>query len=192
MGAPGFRHRPLHEPGERGACVRTEPCRIHELLVAGRDPLPAETDAHDKPERCAARISSKEMDELRLRRGVKGHSSIVEHFFVINGREGYYGDMKETRIIMGMPIEIEIVAPHPEAALEDAFASLVAVDERFSTYKDTSEISRINRGELALAGASAEMQQVFALAELTKLETDGYFDIRRSDGYIDPSGVVKG
>ena len=111
--------------------------------------------------------------------------------------------MKETRLIMGMPIEIEIVPAagrDERATLEAAFASLVAVDERFSTYKEGSEISRINRGEIAAAEASDEMREIFALAEQTKQETDGYFDIRRPDsvvvsgtiGPLDPSGVVKG
>lgn len=101
-------------------------------------------------------------------------------------------EMKETRLIMGMPIEIEIVGENVKPALEVAFAYLVAVDERFSTYKEDSEISRINRGELALAAASLEMHEVFALGEKTKQETNGYFDIRRPDGLIDPSGIVKG
>jgi thiamine biosynthesis lipoprotein len=100
--------------------------------------------------------------------------------------------MKDTRLIMGMPIEVEVVAPNPELAIEDTFSYLVGVDERFSTYKESSEISRINRGELDLASASPEMKQVFALADLTKEETDGYFDIRKPDGTLDPSGIVKG
>lgn len=100
--------------------------------------------------------------------------------------------MKETRISMGMPVEIEIVGEYTEEAIESAFAYLAAVDERFSTYKEGSEISRINRGELSSAAASAEMKEVFALAEKTKEETNGYFDIRRPDGSIDPSGIVKG
>ena len=111
--------------------------------------------------------------------------------------------MKETRLIMGMPIEIDIVPAagrDERAALEDAFSYLAAVDERFSTYKEGSEISRINRGDIAPEKASAEMREVFALAERTKEETGGYFDIRRPDsvvvpgtvGPLDPSGVVKG
>ncbi|MDE1919130.1 MAG: FAD:protein FMN transferase [Patescibacteria group bacterium] len=100
--------------------------------------------------------------------------------------------MKETRIIMGMPIEIEIVDPHAREALEAAFAYLVAVDERFSTYKESSEISRINRGEIKESAMSPEMREVFALAEKTKKETNGYFDMRRPDGFLDPSGIVKG
>lgn len=93
---------------------------------------------------------------------------------------------------MGMPIEIEIVGNDVKAALDDAFAYLVSVDERFSTYKEDSEILRINRGEVVEQNASREMQEVFMLAEKTKKETGGYFDMRQPDGLIDPSGIVKG
>lgn len=99
---------------------------------------------------------------------------------------------------MGMPIEIEIVGPDVQSALNDAFAYLVKVDERFSTYKEDSEISKINIGEIEESEVSDEMKEVFTLAEKTKKETDGYFDIRlpaqagRPDGLIDPSGIVKG
>ncbi len=100
--------------------------------------------------------------------------------------------MKETRLIMGMPIEIEIVGDRAQETLYAAFAYLVTVDERFSTYKEQSEISQINRGEVLLAAASPLMKEVFAIAQLTKQETHGYFDIMRPDGTLDPSGIVKG
>ncbi len=102
--------------------------------------------------------------------------------------------MRETRLIMGMPIEIEIVGEGPKVreALEAAFTYLVAVDTQFSTYKDDSEISRINRGEIAEADASERMKEVFGIAEKTKRQTLGYFDMRRPDALIDPSGIVKG
>lgn len=106
--------------------------------------------------------------------------------------EEYDAVMKETRLIMGMPIEIEIIGADVRAMLDAAFTYLTAVDERFSTYKKNSEISHINRGELAPGAASAEMKEVFVLAEKTKGETGGYFDIRRPDGSYDPSGIVKG
>lgn len=110
--------------------------------------------------------------------------------------------MREVRLIMGMPIEIEIVPTSPrfrgasgtevEEALEKAFAYLVAVDNRFSTYKPESEIMQINRRELTHEAASAEMKEIFDLAEKTKQETNGFFDIKQSNGSLDPSGVVKG
>jgi FAD:protein FMN transferase len=100
--------------------------------------------------------------------------------------------MKETRLLMGMPITIEVAEQSvTQEDLESVFAYFVSVDERFSTYKDTSEISKINRGELLPAQYSQDMQTVLALCEQTRKETDGYFDIQQN-GIIDPSGIVKG
>lgn len=100
--------------------------------------------------------------------------------------------MKKTRIIMGMPVIIEVVDPGVTAQdLDSIFAYFEYVDRKFSTYKPDSEISLINRQELSLEQSSEDMQAVFALAEQTRLETDGYFNIDRN-GLYDPSGIVKG
>ncbi|MEZ4860579.1 MAG: FAD:protein FMN transferase [Caldilineaceae bacterium] len=104
--------------------------------------------------------------------------------------------MKQTRIIMGMPVTVEVAdgALTRAAAtehLEIAFAYFTYVDEKFSTFKEQSEISLINRRQRTLAQASQDMRTIFALAEQTKQETDGYFDIANEGGY-DPSGIVKG
>ncbi|MFM2330534.1 MAG: hypothetical protein RLZZ26_41 [Candidatus Parcubacteria bacterium] len=100
--------------------------------------------------------------------------------------------MREARPVMGMPIEVEIIGADVQKTLDDVFAYLVSIDERFSTYKEQSEISRINRGEIKESDLSEEMRDVFALADKTKKETTGYFDMHRPDGRIDPSGIVKG
>jgi thiamine biosynthesis lipoprotein len=100
--------------------------------------------------------------------------------------------MRLTRLIMGMPITIEIVGATGPGLHERAFAYLEAVDRRFSTYRPDSEIFAINAGSIAGDDVSDEMREVFALGELTRAETAGYFDIRRPDGSLDPSGVVKG
>ena len=108
--------------------------------------------------------------------------------------------MRQTRLIMGMPITIEVtrgelvesVGAGNAATIESVFDYFRAIDERFSTYKETSEISRINRGEIAPADMSSAMREVFEIAERTRHETGGYFDIKRPDGSIDPSGIVKG
>jgi thiamine biosynthesis lipoprotein len=101
--------------------------------------------------------------------------------------------MKETRIIMGMPVTVVIAdASATRDALEKIFDFMIATDERFSTYKSTSEISRINSGDIKEGEYSPEMREIFALAEQTKQETNGYFDIAKADGSLDPSGVVKG
>jgi thiamine biosynthesis lipoprotein len=100
--------------------------------------------------------------------------------------------MKQTRLLMGMPITVEVVEPDgtPEL-LERVFAHFARVDDTFSTYKETSEISRLNRGALSLDACSDDVRLILALSEETKRATHGYFDIVR-DGQCDPSGIVKG
>lgn len=100
--------------------------------------------------------------------------------------------LTQTRLLMGMPISIQVVDPAiaPEV-LDDLFAYFGWVDATFSTYKETSEISRLNRGELSIDQCSDVVRTILALGEETKQETQGYFDIYR-DGICDPSGIVKG
>ena len=100
--------------------------------------------------------------------------------------------MKQTRIIMCMPVTLEALDPGVTVNTFDAvFAYFEYVDRKFSTYKPDSEISLINRQEITLAQSSEDMQAIFSLAEQTRLETGGYFDISRK-GLYDPSGIVKG
>ena len=93
---------------------------------------------------------------------------------------------------MGMPITVEVVEGTDGTIHDSVFAYFEGVDLRFSTYRADSEIAAINRACLAEADYSDEMREVLALAEQTKRETDGFFDIRKTDGSLDPSGVVKG
>ena len=100
--------------------------------------------------------------------------------------------MRETRIIMGMPITVEVVGAANAKVLGEVFSWFEAVDARFSTYREDSEISRYNRGEIIEDALSAEVQEVFSLARRTSEEAKGYFDMRKTDGTVDPSGIVKG
>ena len=87
---------------------------------------------------------------------------------------------------------LEVIDPSATVqVLDTVFSYFEYVDEKFSTYKESSEISSINRGEISLEQSSADMKTVFALAEQTSQQTDGYFDIARNGSY-DPSGLVKG
>lgn len=100
--------------------------------------------------------------------------------------------VKQTRILMGMPVTVEIVdAAASDSVMDEVFDYFQYVDEKFSTYKETSEISRLNRGDLEFAEASEDMKLIFQLAEQTRRESNGYFDIHHN-GKIDPSGIVKG
>jgi FAD:protein FMN transferase len=93
---------------------------------------------------------------------------------------------------MGMPICVEVRDKDAPHRIADLFAYFHAIDQRFSTYRDDSEISGLNAGRLSPEQLSSDMREVFALAALTKTESDGHFDIMRPDGLIDPSGIVKG
>jgi thiamine biosynthesis lipoprotein len=100
--------------------------------------------------------------------------------------------MKQSRIIMGMPVILEVIDSWVTGkTFDEVFAYFEYVDRKFSTYKDESEISLINRQEITVEQSSEDMQAIFMLAEQTRQETDGYFDIARNGKY-DPSGIVKG
>ena len=93
---------------------------------------------------------------------------------------------------MGMPVILEIVdASATQKSLDEVFDYFTSIDERFSTYKQSSEITAFNEGKIKEAGLSAEMKEVFRLAEETKKQTNGFFDIWY-EGKCDPSGLVKG
>jgi thiamine biosynthesis lipoprotein len=92
---------------------------------------------------------------------------------------------------MGMPITVDVPAG-TAAVIEAAFARFGAIEARFSPFRPESEVVRFNALDLAPEGPSEALREVLALAERTRRETDGYFDIARPDGFLDPSGIVKG
>lgn len=98
--------------------------------------------------------------------------------------------MKQTKLIMGMPITVEIVDSNDTELLANTFRFFREVDARYSTYKLDSEITLINNG-LPKKQWSIEMKRIWRLSEKTKQQTDGYFDIEL-EGRFDPSGLVKG
>lgn len=95
-----------------------------------------------------------------------------------------------TKIIMGMPITVEIVDDLKSDVFKEVFDYFRYIDHKYSTYKSTSEISKINKG-LDREHWSAEMKKVLDLCEQTKRLTNGYFNVSQN-GKIDPSGLVKG
>ena len=100
--------------------------------------------------------------------------------------------MKVTRILMDMPITIEVVDPDvSEKDIEELFGYFHSVESVFSMFRDTSEISKINAGSIKPEQYSADMKTILQLGEQTKRETNGYFDMK-INGKVDPTGVVKG
>jgi thiamine biosynthesis lipoprotein len=104
------------------------------------------------------------------------------------------------RQIMGLPVSIHLRGPgHPavrEAAVAAAFAELEQADRLFSTYQPGSEISRLNRRELAEEQCDPLVREVLALCAAARARTGGSFDARRrspdGEDTVDPSGLVKG
>jgi FAD:protein FMN transferase len=96
--------------------------------------------------------------------------------------------------IMGMPVTVDVRDEDiDENVLERLFDSLRLADATFSTYKEDSEISRVNRGELAVTEAHPDVREVLERCEALRVETDGYFDVHAAAAdTIDPSGLVKG
>ncbi len=104
----------------------------------------------------------------------------------------------QTRLMWDMPITVQIIAStgmrdsaHAQAVINQVYEYFEYIDEKFSTFKPTSEISLINQGALTLDEASLDMRTVFDLAEQLRQELGGYFDIHHN-GVYDPSGLVKG
>lgn len=102
--------------------------------------------------------------------------------------------LRRVEHVMGMPVVADLRDEDlGEDVLEEVFDWLRWVDATFSTYREDSEISRLNRGELGLAGARPEVREVLARCEELREETDGFFDARAaSPDLLDPSGFVKG
>jgi thiamine biosynthesis lipoprotein len=97
--------------------------------------------------------------------------------------------------IMGTVISIDVRdADVPDDAIEAMFAWLHRVDDRFSTFKAESEVSRLGRGEVTLEECHPDVAQVLAICEELRMRSGGAFNAWRArrDGRLDPSGVVKG
>jgi thiamine biosynthesis lipoprotein len=90
--------------------------------------------------------------------------------------------------VMGMPMRVVVRDGPVDPAV---FSWLRRVDAVFSTYRLDSEISRLDRGELAAGDADPDVREVLERCERLRTATRGYFDAR-AGGRLDPSGLVKG
>ncbi len=93
---------------------------------------------------------------------------------------------------MGMHITIEVADKNvKQKDIDKIYDYFTYIDEKFSTFKTTSEISLINNNIIEKDQYSSCMKIVLSLCEETKNQTNGYFDIFHN-GKLDPSGLVKG
>jgi thiamine biosynthesis lipoprotein len=100
--------------------------------------------------------------------------------------------MKITKVMWDMPITVEIVDRFLNKDIfQELFSYFEHINSVFNTFEKSSEISRINRGEIDKDKWSDEMKEAMDLCEKTKKETEGYFEYKKN-GIIDPLGIVKG
>ena len=82
------------------------------------------------------------------------------------------------------------------AELDRAMDSVVAfcedVDRDFSTYKDSSWVTRLRRSTVAIADCPDDVRNVWELCLQAKYLSDGAFDPWAVKSGFDPSGLVKG
>lgn len=99
---------------------------------------------------------------------------------------------EETRIIMGMPITLKTLNISASSRIfEETFRFFKYVDQKYSPFIASSDVSKINRKELAESDYDLELQEILRYAEKTKHETYGFFEVWLK-GIFDPSGIVKG
>jgi thiamine biosynthesis lipoprotein len=78
-----------------------------------------------------------------------------------------------------------------EPAIAEVAAWLHHIDKVFSTYSESSDISRMGRRELALADADPSVALVLELCAQAQTRTGGAFTAM-PQGRLDPTGLVKG
>lgn len=104
--------------------------------------------------------------------------------------------LKMTAKVMGtfasLHVDDAVVPSVVDTAWNEALGLLVDIEQRFSTFRDDSEISRINRGKLHLLDASPDVIEVMDACTWLEHESNGAFRARRPDGTLDPAGFVKG
>jgi thiamine biosynthesis lipoprotein len=103
--------------------------------------------------------------------------------------------------IMGMPISVHlrgesVAGKAAEGAVAAVFAELRVVDAVFSTYRDDSDVMRLNRKEVDVVGCHPDVRVVVDLCGTARLRTGGAFDPElpapTGGTWFDPSGLVKG
>ena len=92
---------------------------------------------------------------------------------------------------MGTVFSFDLEDILPPTALDEALAWLHRMDAVFSPYRNDSDVSRLNRGEVAIIDCAPEVPSVLDLCQDVAAETSGFFDAFAT-GVLDPCGVVKG
>lgn len=98
--------------------------------------------------------------------------------------------MRTVQHYMGMPISLDIPHCKNKSVFSACWQLCEQIDQQFSPYISTSEVSRIAIGSLLLQNASPTMQDIATLADGYDRQTNGYFSIY-FNGVFNPTGIVK-
>ena len=98
--------------------------------------------------------------------------------------------------VMGTVVTIDLFETREDRAtrraLQRAEEVLREADRTFSTYKETSPISRLRRGDVTLGETPPQIADVLDRCQRAKSITAGWFDPWAMPGGVDPTGFVKG
>jgi FAD:protein FMN transferase len=98
--------------------------------------------------------------------------------------------LKHAEPVMGTVVSFDVDAAFG-AAVAEAVRWLHWVDATFSTFRADSEVSRLDRGEIAAGQCSPQVREVLTACATAQARTGGYFSAT-AGGSLDPSGYVKG
>ncbi len=99
--------------------------------------------------------------------------------------------MRQVAHIMGLPVSVDITHCDDESVFLAVFNRLRQIDNKFSTYKNESEVSKYREGKINNNQLSSELKEVLTACQDWEVKTDGYFSAWY-DKKFDPSGYVKG
>jgi len=99
--------------------------------------------------------------------------------------------------VWGTIVDVDIASSVvSEDALNEAMQQVIdlckQVDSDFSTYIDTSWVTRLRTNQIEISSCPPLVQEVWELCLQAKYLTDGSFDPWAVEGGFDPSGLVKG
>ena len=99
--------------------------------------------------------------------------------------------------VWGTIVDVDIASSVvSEDGLNEAMQQVIdfckQVDTDFSTYFDTSWVTRLRTNQIEISSCPPSVQEVWQLCLQAKHLTDGAFDPWAVEGGFDPSGLVKG
>ncbi|HEY5304385.1 MAG TPA: FAD:protein FMN transferase [Acidimicrobiales bacterium] len=98
--------------------------------------------------------------------------------------------------VMGTVVTVDLFGDVDDLSaagvIEQVEEILREADRVFSTYKESSPLSRLRRGEVTLGETPAVVGDVLDLCQRAKSLSAGWFDPWHLPGGIDPTGYVKG